>query len=140
MNEININGKIYNVPYGASVSISNDIVYVNGVPLETEKLSGIVKIDVAGTLVNLRVDRGDVEVHGYVQNDLHCGGSATIRGNVGGKVYAGGSVTCNDVGGKVDAGGSVTCGNVTENVDAGGSIKCGDVGGKANAGGSVKRK
>ena len=121
MGTINVNGRTITVPDGCLLSIINGIVLVDGKPWDGEKLTGIVKIDVTGTLLNLSSDQS-VEVHGDVQGDLN----------------AKGSVSCNNVGGSVDSGGSCSCDDVQGNVKAGGSVNCDDVGGSVNAGGSVR--
>ena len=124
MNTVCINGKIISVPDGASISIVNDVLIVDGKPWdEKEKLSGVVKIEVQGSLISLNVERGDVDVQGDVHANVNCGGSCKVGGNVKGNVDAGGSVTCGNIAGDLDAGGSVKCGNVGGDIDAGGSVK-----------------
>lgn len=126
MGMITVNGRSINIPDGANVSIINDVVIVNGKPWDgNEKLSGIVRVEVQGSLMSLNVERGSVEVHGDVHGNVNCGAGAKVDGNVKGSVDAGASVTCNDVGGDVDAGGSVKCGKVGGDIDAGGSVKHG---------------
>lgn len=122
--QVTVNGKSYNVPNGASINVVNNTLYVNGEKYEGQGYEDKkFEITVTGGLANLKVERGDVTVHG----------------NVEGTVDAGGSVTCQDVAGKVDAGGSVTCGDVGGDVDAGGSVRCGNVGGDVDAGGSIRK-
>src|SRR5580704_8308817 len=88
-----VNGKVVSVPPGASVSIIDGIVFVNGKPWnETEKLSGIVKVEVVGSLINLSVHNAPVSVGGNVEGNIECGGSATIGGSVSGDVNSGGSL------------------------------------------------
>lgn len=103
MNIININGRSISVS-GNGITINNGKVYVDGKLVE-EGLSGQVEVSFTGDLASLKVD-----------------GSATVNGNVQGRLDAGGSVNCKDVGKSVDAGGSVNCGTVGGNVDAGGSV------------------
>jgi hypothetical protein len=126
MNRCVINGVEINVPSGSNVSVIGDVIYVNGKPYDGKEgnASGIVKIEIQGEPLNVRTDRGDIEVHGNVQ----------------GKVDAGGSVTCSNVGKDVDAGGSVNCDAVNGSIDAGGSVNCGSVGGDIDAGGSVRHR
>lgn len=102
-----VNGKRYEAPAGASVTIINGRVIINGRTVE-EGLSEVVTLKVEGDLVALRVD-GPVE----------------LTGNVHGPVSAGGSVECGDVGGSVQAGGSVRCGAVRGGVMAAGSVRHG---------------
>lgn len=54
-------------------------------------------------------------------------GNADIKGNVGGKVVAEGSVNCGNVAGGVVADGSLNCGNVAGAVVADGMVNCGNV-------------
>ena len=110
MNNVNINGRTINVPDGASVSIINNRVIVDGVEWseQGEDLQGVVRVEITGYVENLRTDA-----------------SVTVHGNVNGDV---------------DAGGAVKCGKVAGNVRAGGSVKCDDVGLSVNAGGSVKAR
>lgn len=120
MSSFHINGKTIDVPSGCSVSIINDVVYVNGLPHCEEKLTGIVKIIVEGSITKLDAKIASIEVHGNV-NSINCGGSCTVHGFTG-SIDAGGSVNCGDVHGPVNAGGSVNCGKVTGDIDAGGSV------------------
>lgn len=115
---IKINGVTYE---GNSVSIINGKVIIDGVCQVTDKLTGVVKIEVTGNLTSLETDA-----------------PVTVHGNVLGNVKAGGSVQCNDVGNNVDSGGSCNCGDVGGDVDAGGSVNCGKVNGDVDAGGSVR--
>jgi hypothetical protein len=119
MSLIKVNGVEIECPDGASVSVINGQVIINGVAAGEK--SNNITIDLKGTLISLRADRGSVTCE-----------------NVTGNVDAGGSVNCKDVGGSVDAGGSVDCGNVGGDVEAGGSVKCGEVHGDIEAGGSVR--
>lgn len=120
MGQVTINGVNVSVPDGADISVINNKIYVNGQPYGIEFDNNLV-IEVIGSLVNVKTDRGCVNV----------------TGDVTGNVDAGGSVKCGNVGGYVDSGGALTCGDVQGNVDSGGSVKCGKVGGKVDAGGSV---
>lgn len=115
---IRLNGKDF---AGRSITVINGRVIIDGNKLSGEDTTKSIKIEIHGDLASIRVDRGDVEVHG----------------NVAGNVDAGGSIQCKDVEGNVDAGGSIQCGDVKGDVDAGGSINCGNVGGSVDAGGSV---
>jgi hypothetical protein len=117
MGVVIVNGNSIEVPDGASISVVNGTVYIDGNQVGSA-VNNQIKIKVEGTLASLTVDRGSVECQN-VEGNVKCGGSATAA-NVGGKVDAGGSVQCGDVGGDVDAGGSVQCGKVNGSVDAGG--------------------
>ena len=103
--KITINGKTFEVPDGADVSVVGNQVLVAG--KEVAAAPADLKLEIVGIISNLQTNR-----------------SVHVSGNVGGNVDAGGSVTCGNVGGKVDAGGSVNCGDVGGYVDAGGSVNC----------------
>lgn len=125
MNQITVNGRTISVPSGCSLSVINNVVYVDGQRWEGDPLEGTHHtFDVQGTLLSLKVDQGDVTVHGSVQ----------------GNVDSGGSVTCGNVDGFVSAGGSFRGGHVNGNVSAGGSVTCEDIAGNVSAGGSIRRK
>lgn len=114
-----VNGKRYDIPSGANVSIIDGIVKVNGKVIADETKAG---------------QPCEVHVQGDI-GDLRCDGNAYITGNVKGDVDAGGSVECHDVGKSVDAGGNVAYSNVGGDVDAGGSVNAGGVHGDVDAGG-----
>lgn len=116
---ITINGKSYR---GSNVEVRNGVVWINGEQVDspTQDLKII-----------------DIKVTGDVEN-IKCDGNATINGNVGSSVSAGGSVTCNKVNGSVSANGSITCDDVGSSVTAGGSVTCDNVNGSVSAGGSVR--
>lgn len=97
MATIKINGTTYTVPDGASVSIHNGSVVINGSSIMTG-LSGNVHVEWHGDLAKLDCQ------------------SCTIHGNVAGNVDAQ-SVKCGNVGGDIDAQ-SVTCGDVNGDIDA----------------------
>lgn len=101
-------------------------ITINGLCIETTGgcgnisiQNGIIKVD--GKLCDIG-NAIDVNIIGDVQN-LSCDGSATISGNVKGKVDAHGSVQCGDIGGSVNAGGSIHANNIQGNMNAGGSIR-----------------
>lgn len=119
--QININGRTIQVPDGVSVSIINDVLYVNGNKFEGEGYeSKYFKIEVIGGLASLKVERGDVVVHGNAGN-VDAGGNVTVSENTE-TIDAGGNITCGNVSGNVDAGGNIICGNVSGNIDAGGNV------------------
>lgn len=94
MGTISINGKTFT---GNNISVVDDKIFVDGKQVEGG-LSGVVKIDVSGDLMNLNCT------------------TATIHGNVHGDVDAT-TLNCGDVGGDVDAT-TVNCKNINGNVDA----------------------
>lgn len=111
MNQININGKQYNIPNG-NISIKNNKLYVNGkLVTEDNNIYKATEIVIKGDVENIETDKS-----------VKCN-------NVKNSIKAGGSVNCDDVGGDIYAGGSVRCDNVVGNVSASGSIHCDSVGG-----------
>lgn len=125
--QVNVNGKSFNVPNGSSVSIINNVVYVNGQPYEGDGYeSKEFRIEVIGGIADLKVERGDVTIKGDVNGTVDVGGNVDITGNVTGAVDVGGNFTCGgSVGGDVDAGGNVKCGPISGDVDAGGNVRHG---------------
>lgn len=111
MGKVNVNGKSYDIPNGASVSINNNQIIVNGVDITNGDLAGNKFVNIHVTIegdVN-RIDcGGSVEVKGNAGN-IDCGGSCTVGGNVYGSIDCGGSCHCGHVSGDIDAGGSVHC-------------------------------
>ena len=115
---ITINGQDF---VGKNVSIINGRILIDGKPYNNARSSfwdflfnrsarsGIVEINVTGSLVNLTTDA-----------NVNCQ-------NVTGSVSAGGSIVSVDVGGNITAGGSVNCRDVAGNVEAGGSVSCGTI-------------
>lgn len=140
MGVINVNGVKIEVPDGSTITVVNDEVRVNGRTLSVGKVEDTVKFEVTGTLLALKVDRGNVTVNGNVQGHVDAGGSVEVRGDVGAHVDAGGNVVCHHVHGYVDSGGNVNCGAVEGDVDAGGNVTCGPVKGDIDAGGNISRR
>lgn len=120
MAKITVNGSTFEVPDGASVSINNGSIVVNGGNLTSYSRNGNVQIDIQGNVGDLTTE-GSVKVSGN-SGAIKADGSVTVGGAVAGSVKADGSVTCKDVQGDLKAGGSVSCGNVGGSVKAGGSI------------------
>ena len=105
-----INGKTY---VGNSVSVNNNVVYIDGKKIEdsTPDVKGILRVEITGDLVSVTSDA-----------------PVSVSGSVKGDVVADGPVTCGNVFGNVKADGPVNCGNVTGNVKADGPVNCGNVG------------
>ncbi len=97
MNKLIVDGKSYDVK-GTNVSVSRNIIKVNGVTIVDNIVSDTVHIKWEGDVANLDCT------------------SCEITGNVQGKVNAT-SVKCGDVGGNIDAT-SVKCENVAGKIDA----------------------
>ena len=115
---ITLNGKTYTAPAGASLTVINGKVMIDGKVVE-EGLTGEVRLKVEGDLFTLVTD-ANVEC-GNVQGDVRADGNVTA-GHVGGALKADGNVTCGTVRGDVKADGNVTCGNVEGSVRAGGNV------------------
>lgn len=98
MNTINVNGKSYNIPNGASVSIDNNVIRVNGKVLSDY-----------GTSIERNIV---ITVNGNI-NSLDCGGSVVVNGDVGDADVAG-SLECHDIKGNVDCAGSIRCNKIME--------------------------
>lgn len=63
--QVNVNGKSFNVPNGANVSIINNVLYVDGQEYTGDGYeSKQFKIEITGGVANVKVERGDVTVHG----------------------------------------------------------------------------
>lgn len=125
MGTVHINGKQYDVPDNANISVIGDLLYVTGIPYSDSPLSDAkIEIKIEGPVFSVSAERGSITVDGNIGGDVKAGGSVSTNGNIGGNVSAGGSVKCNDV--------------LNGNVSAGGSIKAGMVNGSANCKGSLK--
>jgi hypothetical protein len=110
MSKMNVNGKSYDIPNGASVSINNGTVIVNGV-------------DITGKLAKSKYTSINVTIEGDV-NRIDCNGSVDVKGNTGNIDCGGNCSVGGNVSGSIDCGGSCNCGNVGGNIDAGGSVHC----------------
>jgi hypothetical protein len=120
MATISVNGNVFTVPDGASVTINNGSITVGGRTVGSN-LTGIVEVRWEGPAADIKSDA-----------------NLTVKGHVGGKVDVDGNVSVSgDVLGDVEAGGNVSCGSVSKNIRAGGNIACGSVGGDAKAGGNL---
>ena len=102
---VTINGKTYTGK--TSVKVINNVVYIDGKPVDGETHTEPVKIEITGDLLSVKSD-GPVSVTGDIHGDVDCGGSLKCGGSIGGSVDSGGSVTCKgNISGDVDAGGSI---------------------------------
>lgn len=111
-NNVNINGNNVKVPNGASISIIDGVLYINGEKYVDEKLKDkeIVNITIEGNVRKLECQQS-VIVNGNVEGDINCGGSVNISGNVEGDIDCGGSCFVQGAQkGSIDAGGSVRVG------------------------------
>lgn len=110
MGKVIVNGMEFDISDGASVSVINGEVLINGRAAVDIDKAARVTIEIRDSTVGVvRADRGDV----------------TVTGDVMGSVQAGTGVTCGNVGGDVRAGTSVTCGAVAGSVKAGVSVRHG---------------
>lgn len=120
--QVHVNGKLFNVPSNSNINIINNVLYVDGQEYVGDGYeSKQFKIEITGGVANVKVERGDVIVHGNT-GTIDAGGNISIAGSVSGNVDAGGNITCENVTGNVDAGGNVKCGSIGGSVDAGGNI------------------
>jgi hypothetical protein len=104
MGMIQINGRTFDFPNGANISVINGRIMVNGETIHLDNKPIIVEVT------------GDVNI-------LRTDNSATIKGNVLGSVEAGNSVQCGDIYGDVEAGNTVHAKSISGDVEAGNSIK-----------------
>jgi hypothetical protein len=111
MAKMNIGGKFYNIPDGASVSVVNNTVLVDGKRIPSDDV----------TICDVVIE-GDT---GSVRSD----GSVTVKGNVNGSVDTKGSANTGNVTGDINAGGSVHASDITGSVNAGGSVNANKIGG-----------
>lgn len=105
MSTVTVNGCTITVPDGASLSIIDNTIFVNGKEWDGGKLSGIVRVELSGDIKSVKTDA-----------------SLTVNGDVNGSANSGGSMQCGNITGNANSGGSMQCGHVSGNVCAGGSI------------------
>lgn len=89
--EVKVNGNTITVPDGASVSVINNQVFVNGTSYSPDLSTRELRVIVDGSVHKLSVAQGSVTVNGHVTDSVECAGSFTGT-SVGGDVDAGGSV------------------------------------------------
>jgi len=104
MSEITINGRTFHVRDGASVSIINEKVAVDGENIDYESTSKILNIFINGTIEKVETTSADLTVNGNVFSAQTKSGDISIDGDVVGSVSA--------VSGDIDVLGEVH-GNVT---------------------------
>jgi len=105
-----INGKQVSVPPGASITMVNNVIFINGVRWEGEENGSFkqsILIRLEGEVVDLHTDNA-AEIVGNVTGDVDAGNSCTVYGNVQGNVKAGNSIDCRNIGGNAKAGNSIT--------------------------------
>lgn len=116
MNVCKINGKRYELPDNASVSVVNGKVYVNGKPFaDTESFcEKVINITIRGNVNSVENGSGQITVEGDAKNVKTSSGDIKINGSVSGDVStASGDVECGAVGGNVKTmSGDVKCGPV----------------------------
>lgn len=114
------------VPDGSSISIINNVVYINGVKYEGDAIKdNRLKLEVEGNLSSLEVkDCDTVMINGNINGHVNVDGSATIDGDITGDAKIAGSFQGGNIGGNMKVGGSANCGNVGGSVNAGGSLNC----------------
>lgn len=103
---ISINGSTVEVPDGASISVRDNTLYVNGSRWDgpdNGAFRGSVLVRVEGVLSRLQTD-GSAEVRGEVRGDVTCGNNCVVHGPVTGSVDAGNNAVCGRVAGRASAG------------------------------------
>jgi hypothetical protein len=109
MSKVVVNGKTFEIPNGASVSVINNNVYVNNELWTGIEATGPVKLIIDGDIGTIMTE-GSAEINGTVNGHVDVGGSLKIsNGEIHGNVHAGGSIKCEKITGGVVAGGSVYC-------------------------------
>lgn len=93
-NKAIVNGVKIDIPEGASVSIRNNKVFINGEEYKSKELENkeFANIIVNGNAGNISCDNS-VEVKGDVKGDISCGNSVKIDKNVIGDIDCGNSVS-----------------------------------------------
>ena len=88
MGKVVVNGRVYNTPDGASVSVINNKVYVDGKLYEdfSENKEKNIKITIEGDIQAVKVDCGDITVHGNANSVTGVNGDIKINGDVAGNV------------------------------------------------------
>lgn len=108
-----VNGKRYDLPDGASITISNDNIYVNGKQfIEGQGFTErVINITIEGNVNELETGCAKATVNGDCGCVKSGSGDVTIHGNVGGGISTGsGDVVCGDVAGSIKTGsGDVSC-------------------------------
>ena len=81
-NKAIVNGVKIDIPEGASVSIRNNKVFINGEEYKSKELENkeLANIIVNGNAGNISCDNS-VEVKGNVKGIISCGNSVSISGN-----------------------------------------------------------
>jgi len=102
MSRMQVNGVDYDIPDGASVSVVNGVVLVNGSRTASVGSNRPVEINVYGNVEAVNADNGSVTVAGKVGGDVRTETGSVKCGDVAGSVKVGtGSVKCGAVGGSV---------------------------------------
>ncbi len=93
MNRITINGKTLSVAGGASVSVINNKLFINGKVVNDLQQYEVknIKITIEGDCGNINTT-GDVTVKGNCK-DIDCNGSVTCYGDINGDIDCNGSVS-----------------------------------------------
>ncbi len=88
MGIVNVNGRVYHTPDNASVSVINNKVYVDGKLYEdfSENKEKNIKITIEGDIQTVKLDCGDITVHGNANSVTNVNGDIKINGDVAGNV------------------------------------------------------
>lgn len=114
-----INGKEYELPSHASISIRDGVVYVDNkkyIDTTTEFANDhIINIEVCGNVEQIASGSGTVIVHGNANFVQSSSGDIEVNADVRGNVQSSsGDITCENVGGDVrSVSGDINCGNVS---------------------------
>ena len=112
MNTTIVNGRRYDCPDGANVSVINNKMYVNGQPVDDfSNDEKNIEIIINGNVDEVKTDTGNITVNGNISGDAttDCG-NITVGGDIRGNVKTDcGNVSANGIAGKC----STDCGNIT---------------------------
>lgn len=100
-NSVTVNNKTINVPKGASVSVVNGQVFVNGKPYENLGKDTTVNLIINGDVGSI-ITKGPVQCH-KVLGDVEAGNYVEC-GDIGGNVHSGNYVEAQVIKGAVKAG------------------------------------
>lgn len=113
-----INGKEYELPGHASISVRDGVVYVDNkkyIDSATEFANDhVINIEVCGNVEQIASGSGNVIVHGNANFVQSSSGDIEVNADVRGNVQSSsGDITCENVGGDVRSiSGDINCGNI----------------------------
>ena len=104
-NNINVNGVNIKVPNGASISVENGVLYIDGKKYEGEEVQDkeVVSVVIEGNVGNVNC-ACDITVNGNINGDIRASRDVDVK-NIIGNINAGRDVDVDgDVTGRVSAG------------------------------------